>query len=37
VTQFVKDQRTRFPDNEQLVWTALARSVLNLDEMIVKQ
>lgn len=37
MSAFVTAQRARFPDNEQLVWTALARSILNLDEMIVKQ
>jgi hypothetical protein len=37
MTQFVNNQRARFPANEEIIWTALARSVLNLDEMIVKQ
>jgi hypothetical protein len=37
MTEFIRNQRSRFPNNEQLVWTSLARSILNLDEMIVKQ
>jgi hypothetical protein len=37
LVQFVQDQRQRFPKDETLVWTALARSILNLDELIVKQ
>lgn len=36
MTAFVHKQRVRYPDNETIVWTALARSILNLDEMIVK-
>lgn len=37
LVNFVKAQRERFSGDEPRVWTALARCVLNLDEMIVKQ
>jgi hypothetical protein len=37
LTAFVRAQQNRFPNDETTVWTALARAVINLDEMIVKQ
>ena len=37
LVQFVEMQRQRFRNDEATVWTALARSIINLDEMVVKQ
>jgi hypothetical protein len=35
--QFIEQQRQRLNNNEPLVWTALARAILNLDEFVVRQ
>ena len=37
LVKFLQEQRVRFPNDESLVWTMLVRTILNLDEMIVKQ
>jgi hypothetical protein len=37
LVKFVNAQRERFPNDELKVWTALARAMINVDEMIVKQ